>query len=275
MGLWDFRTVTPLERSKDFAHKEFLTDEEASAFEGSALERRRVSQRVAGADDASFELWDDFGTKMAGGNRTALIVDPPNGRIPKRTAAGQERLETVGATPFKRAADDPENRTLAERCIMWTQTPVHPVYSNNNMQVFQTPEYVAIYHEMIHDVRIIPLDGRPHLDERICQWRGDSRGHWEGDTLVVETTNFSAQTSFNGSGPNMRLIERFTLTDADSLHYEYTINDPESFTKPWTVVLPMRRTEGPVYEYACHEGNRSMTMILEIARAQERADRAR
>ena len=141
--------------------------------------------------------------------------------------------------------------------------------------MFQTPDYVAIHHEMIHDVRVIPLDGRPHLEERIRQLRGDSRGHWEGDTLVVETTNFSAQTSFRGSGPNMLLVERFTLTDADSLHYEYTIDDPESFAKPWTVVLPLHRSEGPVYEYACHEGNRSMTVILEVARALERAEAGR
>ena len=216
---------------------------------------------------------------MAGDNRTSLIVDPSNGRVPARSASGQRRFETVGASPYHRTADGPENRTLSARCIMWTPTPLIPTYSNNNVQVFQTPDYVAIYHEMIHDVRIIPLDGpldgRPHLDGRIRQWRGDSRGHWDGDTLVVETTNFSAQTSFKGSGPNMLLVERFTLTDADRLHYEYTIDDPESFTQPWTVVLPMRRTEGPVYEYACHEGNRSMTMILEMARAEERAEAER
>ena len=164
---------------------------------------------------------------------------------------------------------------LSARCIMWTPTPLNPSFSNNNVLLFQTRDYVAIYHEMIHDVRVIPLDGLPHLGERIRQLRGDPRDHWKGDTLVVETTNFSALTTFVGSGPNLRLVERFTRTDPDTLRYEYTIDDPESFTKPWTVVLPMLRTEGPVYEYACHEGNRSMTMILEMARAVERAEAGR
>jgi len=274
-GVWDFRTATPLERPKDLDGEEFLTDKEASEFEESALDRTYAAARAAGATRAEFELWADIGTEMTGDNRTSLIVDPPDGKIPPRTAAAQERFDTLGPLPFKRAADDPEDRTLAERCIMWTPTPVRPVYSNNNLQVFQTPDYVAIYHEMIHDVRIIPLDGRAHLDERIRQWRGDSRGRWEGETLVVETTNFTDQTTFFGSDPNMRLVERFTRVDADTLSYEYTIDDPESFARPWTVVLPMRRSEGPVYEYACHEGNRSMTMILEIARAEQRAEAER
>ncbi len=239
--------------------------------------------RILGGSESNVEPWEDVGTEMAGDNRTSLIVDQPDGRVPPRTASGQERFETLGATPAQRSADGPEARDLSERCIMWTETPVLPTYSNNNLQVFQTPKTVAIYHEMIHDVRIIaldrpldgPLDGRPHLDERIRQLRGDSRGRWEGETLVVETTNFTDQTTFFGSGPNMRLIERFTLVDEDTLRYEYTIDDPESFVRPWTVVLPMQRSEGPVYEYACHEGNRSMTMILEVARAQERAEAER
>ena len=162
-----------------------------------------------GGSESNVELWPDLGTEMAGDNRTSLIVDPPDGTVPPRTAAGQLRFETVGAPSRQRSADGPEDRALKARCIMWTPTPLLPTYSNNNVQVFQTRDYVAIYHEMIHDVGIIPLDGRLHLDERIRQLRGDARGHWEGDTLVVETTNFTAQSTFVGSGPNLRLVERF------------------------------------------------------------------
>ncbi len=274
-GIWDFRTSTPLQRPEEFGDRASLTDEEAAEFEEGAVDRLFARARAVGGSESNVELWPDRGTEMAGENRTSLIVDPPDGRVPPRTSSGQRRRETVGAFPVERNSDGPEDRSLAARCIMWTPTPLTPTFSNNNVQVFQTRDYVAIYHEMIHDARIIPLDGRPHLDERIRQLRGDSRGHWEGDTLVVETTNFTDQTTFAGSGPNLRLVERFTLTNADTLHYEYTLDDPESFTKPWTVVLPMRQTEGPVYEYACHEGNRSMTVILEVARVQERAEAER
>jgi hypothetical protein len=148
---------------------------------------------------------------------------------------------------------------------------MNPSAYNNNMQLFQVPGYVVILNEMVHDARIVPLDGRPHLPENIRQWRGDSRGHWEGDTLVVERTNFTDKTSFRRSGENMHLVERFTRIDADTLLYEYTMDDPESFTRSWTAVFPMRKTEAPIFEYACHEGNYSMSNLLAGARAQEKA----
>ena len=271
-GVWDFRTSTPLQRPDEFRGRAYLTDEEAAEFEEGAIDRLVARGQAVGGSESNVELWPDLGTEMAGDNRTSLIVDPPDGTVPPRTAAGQLRFETIGAPSRQRSADGPEDRALKARCIMWTPTPLLPTYSNNNVQVFQTRDYVAIYHEMIHDVGIIPLDGRLHLDERIRQLRGDARGHWEGDTLVVETTNFTAQSTFVGSGPNLRLVERFTRSDSHTLRYEFTLDDPESFTRPWTVVLPMRRSDGPVYEYACHEGNRSMTVILEVARAQERRE---
>ncbi len=268
-GIWDFRSATPLERPDELADREFYTDEEAAELEEHAVERLYADNAARAGSVAEFELWADMGTELAGHNRTSLVVDPPDGRIP-RTTPGQERQDTLGAI-WGRSADGPEDRTLSERCIMWTPTPLTPVFSNNNVQLFQTPDYVVMYHEMIHDVRVLPLDGRPHLDERIRQWRGDSRGYWDGDTLVVETTNFTDKTTFEGSGPNLRLVERFTRMDADTLRYAYTMDDPESFTRPWSVELPMTLSEGPVFEYACHEGNRGMVNILEIARGEERA----
>ncbi len=146
-----------------------------------------------------------------------------------------------------------------------------PIAYNNNVHLFQTPGWVVIFNEMVNDARIVPLDGRPHLPENIRLWRGDSRGRWEGDTLVVDTTNFTGKTSFRGSGKNMHLVERFTRADTDTLLYEYTIDDPESFTKSWGAAIPMKTTDAALFEYACHEGNYSMITILEGARAQERA----
>ena len=157
---------------------------------------------------------------------------------------------------------------------MWTTTPLETTFNNNNIHLFQTPDYVVMYHEMIHDVRVIPLDGRPHIPEGIPQWRGDARGRWDGDTLVVETVNFHGQMTFLGSGPELRLTERFTREDTDTLRYEFTIDDPASFSQSWSAVLPMKPTEGGIYEYACHEGNRGMVNILTFARIEELAEGA-
>jgi hypothetical protein len=161
---------------------------------------------------------------------------------------------------------------LPDRCILWPTAgpPMVPSAYNNNYQILQTPEYVAILVEMIHDVRIIPLDGHPHLPSNIRQWMGDSRGHWEGNTLVVDTTNFTDKTHFRGSDQNLHLVERFTRTGPDTILYEFTVDDPTSFTKPWKGQAPFTKTPGPIYEYACHEGNYGMTNILSGARAQEK-----
>ncbi len=266
-GVWDFRSATPLERPDEVADRELYTDAETAELEANAVERLYEDVAARAGSAAEFELWVDLGTELAG-NRTSLVTDATDGKIP-RTAAGQQRQDTLGAI-FGCTADGPEDRTLSERCIMWTPTPLTPVFSNNNVQLFQTADHVVIYHEMIHDVRVVPLDGRGHLSEDIRQWRGDARGHWDGDTLVVETTNFTDKATFDGSGPQLRLIERFTRVDTDTLHYAYTVHDSESFTAPWSVELPMTRSEGPVFEYACHEGNRGLLNILEMARSAER-----
>ena len=178
-------------------------------------------------------------------------------------------------------ADGPEDRGWSERCLMGFNTgpPMRPSAYNNNVQLFQAPGYLVILHEMVHDARIVPLDGRSHLPEHIRQWRGDSRGHWEGDTLVVDTTNFTDKTasfyptlgSAIGSGETLHLIERFTRVDADTLIYEFTVDDPATFTRAFTAVVPMTKTEEPMYEYACHEGNHGMFNLLSVARAEEKA----
>ena len=270
-GVWDYRTATPLERPPHLAGQEFFTDEEAAEFGPGANDRFRAFLQVANGSEAEAELWFDVGDRPADGNRTALIVDPPDGKIPARTEDGEERNRNFG--PSSTRPDGPEDRGLSERCITFGLVPIRILPYNNNVHLFQTPGYVAILMEMNHEVRIIPLDGRPHLSTDLRQWLGDSRGRWEGDTLVIETTGFSTRTSVSGSGPAMRLTERFTRVDTETLRYEYTIDDPASFTRPWTVVLPMKRGEAPMFEYACHEGNYGLVNILSIARAEEEAAR--
>ena len=171
------------------------------------------------------------------------------------------------------ATDGPEGRTLGERCIQWATAgpPMLPGPYNNNFQILQTRDRVVILNEMIHDARIIPLDGSPHVASNIRQWMGDSRGHWEGNALVVDTTNFSDEYSFRGSDRNMHLTERFTRTSPDTLLYEFTVDDPTMWTRPWTAVVPMTKSDDPIYEYACHEGNYAMSGILAGARAADKA----
>ena len=180
-------------------------------------------------------------------------------------------MNTLGRGPFARNSDAPEDRVLGERCILMRTKPIQPGFYNQYFQLFQTSEHIVILHEMTHDALIIPLDGRPHVSSSIRQWHGDSRGHWDGASLVVETRNYSENTTFQGSGSNLRLVERFTRIDQNTLRYEYTVHDPESFSSPWSVELPMKRTELPIYEYACHEGNLSMPLLLRGARVQEDA----
>jgi hypothetical protein len=284
-GVWNFAVLTPLQRPNELAGKEFFTDQEATAFEQSELVRRDEDRRdnpltgttngsevTADVARAYNQFWWDYGTKIVGTKRTSLVVDPPDGRIPALTPDGKKKQAALAARR-EGAAAGPEDRSPSERCIQNGKAgpPILPAGYNNNIQVVQTPGYVAIMNEQIHDVRLIPLDGRPHLDRTIGQWMGDSRGRWEGDTLVVDTTNFNGQVAFQGSGENLHLIERFTRADANTLLYEFTVEDPASFTKSWTAQLPMTKTQGPIYEYACHEGNYGMFGILNSARATERA----
>jgi hypothetical protein len=278
-GVWNFSTITPLERPAEFAGREFLGDEEAKQLEQrTAVQSNRDNRgQSADADVASAynEFWWDRGVHVArvnGKARTSLIVDPPDGRIPALTAAGQARATARADARRQHGADGPEDRSLGERCLLFNAGP--PMLSgpyNNYVQILQTRDHVVIMNEMIHDTRIVPLDGRPHLPSSIRSWLGDSRGRWDGTTLVVETTNFTPKTNVRGSGEQLRLVERFTRSGAGTLLYEFTIDDPESFTKPWTAVLPMAKTTDQIFEYACHEGNYAMTGILRGARSGEQA----
>ena len=276
-GTWNFSTITPLERPAEFAAKEFLTDAEASGYEARTAQRNNRDTREQSADadvsSAYNEFWWDRGVHAArvnGRTRTSLIVDPPDGRIPALTADGQQRAAARAEARRLHPADGPEDRSLGERCLLFNAGP--PMLSgpyNNYVQILQNRDHVVILNEMIHDSRIVPLDGRPHLPPAIRRLLGDSRGRWEGNSLVVETTNFSGQTSVRGSGERLRLVERFTRVDAGTLLYEFTLDDPASFVKPWTAVLPMTKTDDQIYEYACHEGNYAMTGILRGARATD------
>ncbi len=215
-------------------------------------------------------FWFDQGPTVVADRRTSLIVDPPEGRVPPLTAEGSKRASARRAV-LERPPKGPEDRSVAERCILGFNAgpPMNPGAYNNNVQLFQTRDTVVILNEMVHNARIIPLDGRPHLPSGVRQWSGDSRGQWEGDTLVVETTNFTDKTSWRGSGERMRLTERFTRVDVDTLLYEYTVDDPTMFGQPWTARIAMTRTMDRIFEYACHEGNHGMIGILSGARALE------
>ncbi len=279
-GIWDFRTITPMERSEELADQEFLTAEEAANREREVVERneqldQRAAQRTeaGGRVGAYNNFWMDRGTRTVGSRRTSLIVDPGNGRIPPLTAAGQARKDATAALRA-RPAIGPEDRSMGERCLLGFNAgpPMEPRAYNNHAQLFQTPTHLVILNEMVNDARIVPLDGRAHLPGDTRQWRGDSRGRWEGDTLVVETRNFHTRTAFSerqGSSPEMRLVERFTRLDAETLLYEATMNDPSTWTRPWTFEVTMFRSDEPVYEYACHEGNYGMDGILVGARADD------
>jgi len=274
-GIWINATVTPLERPSDLAGKATFTAEEAAAYEKQAVERNNADHRPkdAEADVASGYngFWFDRGTKVIASGRTSLIIDPPDGHIPALTPKAQKRVDETQAWMAAHATDGPEGRSLPERCIMWTTAgpPMLPGPYNNNFQILETPQQVVILNEMIHSARVIPLDGRPHLASAIRLLMGDSRGHWEGDTLVVDTTNFSGEYSFRGSDENLHLTERFKRLTPETLLYEFTVDDPTAFTHPWTVQIPVTKAKGPIFEYACHEGNYAMTDILAGARAAE------
>ncbi|HEY7291775.1 MAG TPA: hypothetical protein VH583_18195 [Vicinamibacterales bacterium] len=275
-GTWNFSSLTPLERPAQFADKPVLTDAEAAEFERETLQRIDADRRRDSADadvaQAYNNAWYDRGTKVVGTKRSSLIVDPPNGRIPPLTASGQAvAAARADARRERGPADGPEDRSLAERCLLFNAgPPLLPGPYNNNLQIVQTRDYVVIANEMIHDVRVVPLDGRPHLPSEVRRWQGDPRGHWEGDTLVIESTNFSDRTSVRGSDTKLRLVERFRRIDAKTLDYQFTVDDPSVFSTAWTASLPMTASDGRIYEYACHEGNYAMTGILRGARAQEK-----
>ena len=287
-GIWDFRTITPLERPEELADREFLTEEEAANLEQErvdrnaslltrAAERTTVSDQVDRREDGTpgfyNNFWLDGGTRTIGTRRTSLVVDPPNGRLPALTAGGQQTADARREYRQAHPADSWLDRSTSDRCLVGFNAgpPLTPGGYNQNMQVFQTPDHVVLLTEMVHTVRVVPLDGRPPLGDAFRQWTGNSRGHWEGDTLVVETSNFRAERRWRGSTENITLVERLTRVDADTLEYEYTVTDPDTWTRSWTASIPLQRTDVPMFEYACHEGNYSMEGILAGARAEEKA----
>lgn len=269
-GVWDYRTITPLERPREFAGKEFLSDEEAADWERRKAEHpynRPPGRATNPAVHAPW--WLDYGNEVVESKRTSLIVDPPDGRIPPVTEEAKRRAEASREHRRQHPADSHEDRSLFERCLV-RGLPRIPAGYNNNYQIFQTPKHVVIFNEMIHLPRIVPLDGRDHLPESVRQWNGDSRGRWEGQTLIVETTNFSEKSNFRGSGANLHLVERFTRVDADTVAYQFTVEDATTWTRPWTALIPLKKSEGPIFEYACHEGNYALPNILRAARVTEK-----
>ncbi len=287
-GIYSYSTITPLQRPDALAGKDTLTDEEAAAFEASENKRlnRDLFDPEKGAPSAGYapraeggvlsynEFWYERGNKLTKDRRTSLIIDPPTGRIPFTDAARRRNAER-GQKLNSGYADSHLDRSVADRCLLGFNAgpPMHPGAYNNNVQIFQTPGQVVILNEMVHNVRIIPTDGRPHT--RVRQWSGDSRGRWEGDTLVVETINFIRETSVQGSTADTRVIERFTRVDDETVKYEFTVSDPNAYAQPWSAMFPLARMKEPVYEYACHEGNYSMTNILAGQRNLEKEAGAR
>ncbi|HLK48003.1 MAG TPA: hypothetical protein VKT49_07705 [Bryobacteraceae bacterium] len=273
-GTWSNTTLTPLERPAELAGKAYLTEQEAAEWEKRTFANLTGDRRDGGADAdvarSYNEFWRDRGTKVIGSRRTSLIVDPPDGRVPALTPEAQKRVAQAAAAARAHSTDGPEYQNLWVRCLT-RGLPMLPGPYNNDFQIVQTPGAVVILHEMIHDVRVIPLDGRPHLPSDVRQWLGDGRGHWEGDTLVVDTTNFSEKDNFRGSGANLHLIERFTRVGPDEISYRFTVDDSTTFTRPWEAEVPMTRADGQIFEYACHEGNYALADILRGARAQEAA----
>jgi hypothetical protein len=283
-GIWTNATIVPLQRPEEYAGKSILTEQEAAERVKRTLYQWDRDRRDGGsAQDLSRaygSVWWDADAEIVTDRRTALLVDPPDGRLPPLTAAAQARLAANQAR-LRRPAETAADRTYIERCLWWMAVgpPMLPSFANNspfntlvsNYRFMQTPDHVVIVHEILHETRIIPLDGRSHVGANIRSWMGDSRGRWEGDTLVVETTNFIDRAQFRGAGTNMRLVERFTRTGPETLTYEFTVNDPTTFAKPWTARVPMMSSAGPIYEWQCHEHNYGLANILSAARAEERA----
>ena len=267
-GTWDFAQLTPFERPSALAGKSAFSDEEAEEFAQQRIENGNKDNRGGGAaadvERAYNDFWWDFGKRVA--KQTSLVVDPPDGRVPPLTAAAQQR-----AADRRGKYDNPEERPLAERCVIGFNSgpPMIPSAYNNNVQLVQTKDHVLILNEMIHSARIVALNGRPHPAKSIRSLTGDSIGRWDGDTLVVDTANFSQEAGFRGASANMHLVERFTRVDRDTLRYEFTVDDPATWTAKWSASIPMTRTDELIYEYACHESNYGMTGVLKGARYED------
>lgn len=278
-GLWLNDTATPLERPPDVNGRTSFTEAEAAAYE----QRYQVDRTLALSRNKSFELdaaASDLDTYEPGqllpGRRTSMITDPADGRVPALKPAAQEAFASRNQHLEAHYAENPEDLRPAERCLIVGNAhvpPLLPAFYNNTLQIVQTPDSVLILSEQIHDARVISLTRRTHLPASVQRWAGDSIGRWEGDTLVVDTANFSPKTTMRGSGTGLHLVERFSLADGNTLRYQFTIDDPASFTQQWSADSVMTRTPGPMFEYACHEANYSMSNILSGARFQERLKR--
>ena len=276
-GLWLNDTATPMERPRDLGDRSSFTEEEARAYE----ERYLLDRTIAISRDKSFELdaAGDLDTyepgKLLPGRRNSMITDPPTGLVPALTREAQQRVVERNQHVNAHYADNPEDLPNNERCLVVGNSavpPMMPVFYNNTVQIVQTPDHVVIVSEMIHEARVIPLNRTTHLPPQIRKWTGDSIGRWEGDTLVVDTTNFTSKTPLRGSGPDLHIVERFSLTPDGALGYQFTIDDP-AFVRPWSAESRMTRTEGLMYEYACHEANYSLTNVLRGRRFTERQPR--
>jgi hypothetical protein len=278
-GVWSNQTLTPLERPTEFAGKTQLTEQEAAEYQARLRRQINADNRERGTlrdvNTAYNDFWWDRGERIVPDRRTALIVDPPDGKVPEMTPAGRARL-AAEAEANRRESEfpaGPEDFDVYSRCIIRGALPRLSTGYNNNYQIVQTPGYVAILQEQIHETRIVPLDARPHLPGAVRQWLGDSRGRWEGDTLIVETTNFTdaaRASTFRGATKNMHLVERFRRVDDTTIDYQFTVTDPATWVRPWTVQVPWFRPEGMLYEYACHEGNYGLANTLTAARKLER-----
>jgi hypothetical protein len=286
-GVWLSNIATPLERPKALEGRQFLTDKEVADLKTRADRLFKSGDRDFAAGDNVFlealsdgQLKRPFSTENSVGmidrefeSRTSLIVDPPDGRIPSLTEEARQR-QAAAASARPRFPAGPEDFNNAYRCITTGVPKLGGLYGAGHFgyyQIFQSRSHVVLAMETIHDARIVPLDDRPHLRETIRQWNGDSRGRWEGDTLVVDTTNFSPKSNFMGSAEHLHLVERFTRVGPDAISYEITINDPTTWTKSWTATMPLRNTTDRLYEFACHEGNLPMFGMLTAARADEQA----
>lgn len=280
-GIWNNSTRTPLERPAEFVGKPTLTDADAKVWE---QKEHQAWQDLDGTSEGPLHktkgsegtgaynvLFYDMGSGLArvdGVKRTSMVIDPPDGKIPSLVQQARERNRATAAR--SRSGGNVKDRGLSERCIYVSMAgpPMLPTLYNNNYQIVQTPDTVMILVEEIHDVRIIRMTAQ-HAPENVRQWLGDSIGHWDGDTLVVETMNFTDQTHFRGSSKDLKVTERFTRVDANNIVYKATLEDPSTWTKPWTVELPFVAAPGPIYEYACHEGNYAIEDILAGARKAE------
>jgi hypothetical protein len=276
-GVWNFATLTPLERPPQLGDKEFLTEAEAAAFVRDTLERNNRDRRDGGPEvdvaRAVNDGWFDRGTSLARVNgrfRTSLVSNPANGRLPAQTPEARARVVAETADNRQHPADGPENRSLQERCLAFNAgPPILPGPYNNYLQISQFPGYVVLLTEMIHDARIVPIGPAPER-LHVPRWLGEPRGRWEGATLVVDSIHFNGINDVRGSDAQLHLTERFTRVDRDTLLYEFTVDNPTAFTGPWSAVLPMTRSEDRMFEYACHEANYALMDILRGARAGEK-----